>query len=194
MDRSEEKRLFAELAKNNEKAFEQLFHTYYGHRCFFASRILSEDISAEEIVQDFFVKLWEKRHQITIDSSVKNYFYRSIKNLCLNLIQHNKTKLRHAQTVLSENKNNQTEKDGFYEIDLAKKIEESILSLPEKRRRIFRMNREEGLKYREIAEKLNISIKTVEAQMSLAIKALKDKLKKYNTHFMFYLCFHTKKF
>lgn len=192
MNQKEEKQLFAELCSNNEKAFEKLFHRYYAHLCVFASRILMDNESAEEIVQDFFVKVWEKRHQLSIDSSVKNYFYRSIKNLCLNLIQHNKTKLRHAKSVLSEAKNTQLNNDGFFEIDLAEKIQESILSLPEKRQRIFRMSREEGLKYREIAEKLNISIKTVEAQMSLAISSLKDKLKKYSKHFMLF-CIFTQK-
>jgi RNA polymerase sigma-70 factor (ECF subfamily) len=189
MNRKEEKQLFAELSKDNEKAFEKLFHHYYAHLCVFASRILLDDESAEEIVQEFFVKVWEKRHQLSINSSVKNYFYRSVKNLCLNLIQHSKIKLRHAQTVVSEAKDNQLKDDAFFEIDLAQKIEESILLLPEKRRRIFKMSREEGLKYREIAEKLNISIKTVETQMSLAISTLKNKLKKYSSHFMLFCIF-----
>lgn len=192
MNLKEEKQLFADLCNDNEKAFEKLFHQYYAHLCVFASRILMDDESAEEIVQDFFVKVWEKRHQLSIDSSVKNYFFRSVKNLCLNLIQHNKTKLRHAQTQLLEAQNTHLTDDVFFEIDLAEKIEESILSLPGKRRMIFKMSREEGLKYREIAEKLNISIKTVEAQMSLAISYLKDRLKKYNNNFILFLSFHKK--
>lgn len=192
MNIKEEKQLFEELCNNNEKAFEKLFHTYYGHLCVFASQILLDNQSAEEIVQDFFVKIWEKRHQLSIDSSVKNYFYRSVKNLCLNFIQHNKTKLRHAQTVLSEAKSNQQKDDGFFEIDLAYKIEESIQSLPKKRQEIFRMSREEGLKYREIAEKLNISIKTVETQISFALSTLRDKLKKYNRHYILFCLFINK--
>lgn len=191
MNSSEEKVLFEAIKNNNEKAFETLFHRYYGHLCVFASRILQDDISAEEIVQDFFVKLWEKRAVLNIETSVKNYFFRSVKNLCLNQIQHNKTKLRHKQSVLSD-KTQQALDDNFYEIDLADKIEESILALPKKRQIIFRLSREDGLKYREIAEKLNVSIKTVETQMSLAIKILRDKLKNYKTYFTLFLCF-TKK-
>ena len=72
------------------------------------------------------------------------------------------------------------------EVDLAKKIEESVESLPEKRRQIFKMSREEGLKYREIAEKLQLSVKTVEKQMGLAFKHLRNKLKNYNT-FLFFI-------
>ena len=192
MNSLEEINLFKDISKSNEKSFEKLFHAYYGHLCLFASRIIQDDISAEEIVQDFFVKLWEKRQQLTIETSVKSYFFRSIKNLCLNHIQHNKTKLRYAQSVLSESLNNNTDDDSFTEIDLAEKIEESIQMLPSKRREIFRLSREDGLKYREIAEKLNISIKTVETQMGLAIKTLREKLKKYNTFFILFMHFNKK--
>lgn len=191
MNTSEEKALFEAIKLNDEKAFEKLFHFYYSHLCLFATKILRDDISAEEIVQDFFVKLWEKRTHLTIETSVKNYLFRSVKNLCLNYVQHNKIKLRHAQTIISDAQNN-TLKDEYYEIDLAEKIEESILALPEKRQIIFRLSREDGLKYREIAEKLNVSIKTVETQMSLAIKTLRDKLKNYKTFFLLFLCFYKK--
>ena len=120
-----------------------------------------------------------KRKKLFIETSVKSYFYRSVKNLSLNFIEHNKIKNRYAQTVLTQSKQSTSPDDQFIEIDLVRKIEESIQSLPQKRREIFRLSREEGLKYREIAEKLNISIKTVEAQMGLAIKTLRDKLKHF---------------
>ena len=192
MDQTEEKDLFKAIQNNDEEAFEKLFHKYYGHLCLFASRILLDDEAAEEIVQDFFVKLWEKRVLLFVETSVRSYFYRSVRNQCLNLIEHNKIKYKHVQSVLSEAKNNQTLQDNFTEIDLAKKIEESIQSLPKKRQNIFRLSREEGLKYREIAEKLNISVKTVEAQMGLAIKYLKDKLKNYHTFFTLFVFFNKK--
>jgi RNA polymerase sigma-70 factor (ECF subfamily) len=187
MNQLEEKTLFNNIKQGDEIAFEQLFKTYYSHLCLFATKILADNNSAEEIVQDFFVKLWEKRKEIFIDSSLKNYLFRSVKNLCLNHIKHNHIKIQHAKRVISEAETNQYN-DNFIEINLIQEIEESIESLPEKRREIFRLSREEGLKYREIAEKLNISIKTVEAQMGLAIKSLREKLKKYNTFlFLFVL-------
>lgn len=192
MNSSEEKTLFDAIKNNNERAFEKLFRLYYGPLCLFASKILQDDISAEEIVQDFFVKLWEKRNRLTIETSVKNYLFRSIKNLCINFIQHNKIKFRHAQSILSDAAQNNSLDDHFYEIGLAEKIEESILSLPKKRQIIFRLSRQDGLKYREIAEKLNISIKTVETQMSLAIKTLRDKLKNYKSFLLLFLCFYKK--
>jgi RNA polymerase sigma-70 factor (ECF subfamily) len=186
MNMLEEKKIIEAIRKNDEKAFEELFHRYYSYLCVFASNIIHDDISAEEIVQSFFVKFWEKRNNIHIDTSVRNYLFRSIKNLCLNHIKHNKIKLQHAQQTLASTEE-QTYNDAYVEIDLANKIEESINALPEKRREIFRLNREEGLKYREIAEKMNISIKTVETQMGLAIKTLRDKLKNYYTFIFFIL-------
>ena len=190
MNPFEEKSLFESIQKGNEHAFEELFHLYYGYLCAFANKLIEDEVAAEEIVQDFFVKLWDKREKLNIESSVKNYLFRSVKNLCLNHIKHNNIKTAYARHVISEEANKDYG-DNFVEPDLAKKIEESIQSLPEKRRKIFRMSREEGLKYREIAEKLKISVKTVEAQMGVAIKTLREKLKDYNT-FLFLLILRSK--
>ncbi len=189
MNQTEEKKLFERIKNGDEKAFELLFYKYYGHLCVYAAKIISDETSAEEIVQDLFVKLWEKRQQLLIETSINNYLFRSVKNLCFNYIQHNKTKIQHAKNVLSETESNFSDDDSYPEIDLALRIEESINSLPGKRKEIFRLSRQEGLKYHEIAEKLNISIKTVETQMSLAIKSLREKLKKYNTFFYTFFMF-----
>lgn len=192
MNQSDEKVLFEKIKNSDVKAFESLFHFYYGYLCLYAQKIIKNEAASEEIVQDLFVKLWEKREQLTIETSVKNYLFRSVKNLCLNFIQHNKTKESYSRFILSEAEKNPAFEENFPEIDLAGKIEESIQLLPEKRREIFRLSREEGLKYREIAKKLNISIKTVETQMSLAIKSLRDTLSKYKTFFTFFLSFSKK--
>jgi RNA polymerase sigma-70 factor (ECF subfamily) len=186
MDRPDEIELFERIKQSDENAFETLFHKYYRYLCSYASKIIQDDDSAEEIVQDFFVKIWEKRGQLTIETSIKNYLFRSVKNLCINYIQHNKTKIRYAQKVISELENNYSDDDSFPEIELAQKIKESIDSLPEKRKEIFKLSRQDGLKYHEIATTLNISIKTVETQMSLAIKTLREKLKYYSSFFTFF--------
>ena len=181
-----EKELFNQIKKGDEKAFEIVFHHYYQNLCVFAAKILQDDLAAEEIVQDMFVKIWEKRQQLEIKSSLKNYLVRSVKNHCLNFIKHNKVKETHVKNTLSELNNEAAVKDSFIEIDLMKKIEESINSLPEKRQEAFRLSREEGLKYREIAEKMGVSIKTVETQMGLAMKTLREKLKNYRTFLTLY--------
>lgn len=185
MKQSDEK-LVENFKEGDIHAFENLFRRYYGHLCSYANQTVNDPANAEEIVQEFFVRLWEKREQLSIETSVKNYFFRSIKNLCINAIQHDKIKAKYAQKIKAETENNYSDEDGFVELELSEKINESIQSLPEKRREIFRLSREEGLKYREIAEKLNVSVKTVETQMSLAIKFLRDKLKNYSAFLFFF--------
>ncbi len=189
MTGQEEHILFEKIKKGDEKAFERLFRTYYSHLCLFAENYVQNQAEAEEIVQDIFVKIWEKRDEIEIKSSLKNYLIRSTKNQCLNFIKHNKIKEKHAKTMLSEKESASTGRDNFIEIDLMEKIEESINSLPKKRQEVFRLSREEGLKYREIAEKLGVSIKTVETHMGLAIKTLREQLKNYSTFLTLFYTF-----
>ena len=179
--------LFEQIKQGNIKAFENMFHKYYNYLCSYAEKFTGDAIVAEEIVQDFFVDFWEKKEVLNIDRSLKYYLFGSVRNRCFNHIQHEKTKTRYAQKIFDEQEKLNSDDDVFIEIDLVKKIEEGIQSLPEKRREIFRLSRQEGLKYAEIAKKLKISIKTVETHMGLAIKSLREILKKYNTLFLFFL-------
>jgi len=183
MNLTDEREIFGWIKKGNEKAFETLFHKYYGLLCAYAARIVSNKDAAEEIVQDYFVKLWEKHEQLSVETSVYNYLFRSVKNHCVNYIQHNKIKLKYARSVAEHTESQITEEFDFPEPDIFEKIEISINSLPEKRREIFRLSRRDGLKYHQIAEKLQISVKTVETQMSLAFKTLREQLR--NTKFFF---------
>ena len=179
MNSQTENQLFSDDEQKHEEAFKTIFERYYSSLCCFAVQYLKDDSSAEEIVQDVFLKIWEKRNSIRIETSVKNYLFRSVRNTCLNLIQHEKIKNQHVDDTQKRFKQ-EIDPDKYYlEIDLVKKIEESIDSLPEKRREIFRLCKEDGLKYKEIADRLNISVKTVEAQMGLALKTLREKLKNY---------------
>lgn len=184
MNLFEERNLLDELKKGKPEALETLFREYYAALCLFAAALLQNNSAAEEIVQGFFVRLWEQRQQININSSLKNYLFRAVKNRCINYVKHEKTKRQHIKNVAAE-MNNADYSTYFLEVDLKKDIEKSIAALPEKRREIFRLSREEGLKYREIAEKLGISIKTVETQMGLAIKYLRESLRKYKALMLF---------
>ncbi len=152
--------------------------------CSFARQFLFDSEMAEETVQEIFVKIWEKREQLNIETSVKHYLFRSVRNHCLNLLQHEKIKKQYASKILEANHAEIDPEQYFIEVDLLKRIERSIDSLPPKRKEIFRLSREQGMKYKEIADTLNISIKTVEAQMGLALKHLRDELKDFNNHFL----------
>lgn len=182
MDLTEDKELFLKLTTGDEQAFQTLFRKYYSGLCRFAHQFLNDKEQAEEAVQDMFVKIWEKRESLNIETSVKHYFFRSVRNHCLNQIQHEKIKKQYATRMLDSAQQEIATEQFFLEVGLIQRIEKSIDSLPPKRKEIFRLSREQGMKYKEIAETLNISIKTVEAQMGLALKHLREELKDFSNY------------
>ena len=166
----------ASLIKNGDRqAFEELFHSYYSSLCLFALRYLKDADEAEEVVQDTFVKFWNKRENISIDISLKSYLYTSVRNHCLNKIKHEAVKREHVSVVLSDGTEG-VDHDHLVTNELADRIADAIERMPTERRRIFRMSRDEGLRYKEIAEYLNISVKTVENQMGKALQYLRTEL------------------
>jgi len=192
MDQTDDIELFLKLKEGDEKAFQTLFRKFYSSLCQYARQFLNDSESAEEAVQDMFVKIWERRTVLNIDASVRHYFFRAIRNQCLNQIQHEKIKKQYAGKVL-ESSSQEIDPGHFYlEVDLIERIEKSIEALPPKRKEIFRLSREQGLKYKEIADTLNISIKTVEAQMGLALKHLRTELKDFSNYLISLFIFSKK--
>lgn len=178
MNRESDHILIDRIKTGDEKAFEALFRAYYPILCSYATRIVNDAAVAEEIAQEVFVKMWERKESLLIDASVKNYLFRSVKNSCLNHLRHIKTEEEYIKHIQSD-QHDYPEQDYESKKELLAKIESGIAAMPEKRREIFKLSRQDGLKYREIAEKLNISVKTVEAQMGLALKHLREKLIEY---------------
>jgi RNA polymerase sigma-70 factor (ECF subfamily) len=173
----DEKAIFNKIRHNDHAAFRSLFDTYYASLCHYASHFLNDDSLSEEVVQELFVKLWEKRETMDVETSVRHYLFRAVRNGCLNQIQHDKVKQLHGKKLKEALMSEDPAEEYMITPEMILRLEEGIESLPEKRREIFRLSREEGLKYREIAEKLQISVKTVEAQMGAALKALRQKIK-----------------
>lgn len=179
---NDDQTLYLQLKEGDEQAFKALFEKYYASMCHYACQFLKDTDMAQETVQELFVRLWEKRASLSIHTSVNNYLFRAVHNHCLNQLQHQKIRQQYASHV-KESFNQEEEWQPFYlEVELMERIEKCIGQLPEKRQEIFRLSREQGLKYKEIAEKLQISVKTVEAQMGLALKYLRDELKELNPH------------
>jgi RNA polymerase sigma-70 factor, ECF subfamily len=174
-------------------SFERLFRQYYAPLCLFARRFVSDRDDCEEIVQGFFTSLWEKREAISITTSVKSYLFGSVRNRCLNHIKHQKIKQEYANERLSHPDEELDYSKYYLEIDLQQKIEKSIEALPPRRREIFILNREQGLKYREIADQLGISVKTVETQMGQALKELREQLKEIHRLIITFLISRLKK-
>jgi len=146
--------------------FEKLFKTEYSKLCSYANLFLNDPDAAEDVVQEVFFKLWKNREELNIQTTVKSYLFRAVRNGCMNVIDH--LSIRDAYKLVNEEEIKESEANTIDEAivsELEQKIRESIDLLPSERRKIFIMSRFDGLKYREIADQLNISVKTVENQM-----------------------------
>jgi RNA polymerase sigma-70 factor (ECF subfamily) len=157
------------------REFEANFHEYYEALHRYAFSLIRDSEEAKDIVQQVFIKFWEKTEDLEVHASVKSYLYRSVYHQCLNKVRDQKVRLRHAAGVLKEN----TEAV-FLDETVAKETQARILqaieSLPAQCGIIFKKSRFEEKKYGEIAAELNLSVKTVEAQMSKALKLMREKL------------------
>jgi RNA polymerase sigma-70 factor, ECF subfamily len=163
------------------KAFESLFKKYYAPLCQFAAGYVKDKDTAEEIVQDFFYNYWKNRESMTVRISVKAYLYMAVRNNCLKYQRMMGVRQKHAEEVMAV-KQEIHEPDQYLQLEtkeLQQKIDEILGQLPERCSLIFRMSRYEGMKYREIAEALSVSVKTVEANMGKALQELREKLGKY---------------
>ncbi len=166
----------------NRAEFEVLFRTLYSNLCAYANKYINDVDASEDVVQEVFFKLWNKRESIEITSSIQSYLYRAVRNSSLNLIKHINIREEYKEYNKREIYYNKTNYDDeIFATELEHKIRETIEQIPPERRKIFIMSRYDGLKYREIAEKLNISIKTVENQMGKAIKYMRKNLAEYIT-------------
>lgn len=178
--------IFRRIKKGDESAFEELFRKYYTGLCIYACEFVKKNEVAEEIVEDVFCKIWEKRKSLEVTVSLKSYLYRSVYNTSLNYLKSEKHHLKN-QDNLADNFENMLPlstpgditSSSLLSEELEMKIEQAINSLPEKSQIIFRLSRFEGLKYSEIAERLNLSVKTVETQISRVLTKLRIQLKDY---------------
>lgn len=161
----------------DEAVFERVFKNHFKILHSYAFTMLKDEAVAEDVVQNVFVRLWNNVEEANIQSSVTAYLYRAVHNESLNVIKHEKVKSAHKLYVAHSMKN---ETDNASKKVLQSELEQKLLTamneLPEQCRTIFQLSRFEELKYQEIADKLSISIKTVENQMGKALKLLRMKL------------------
>lgn len=174
-----EKELIQGLQNGNEIAFESIFRSYYVRLCNYAYSLLEDKDESEEVVQNTFLSVWEKHDSIDISVSLKSYLYRAVHNSCLNRIKHVKVKSAHRESVSKEQNYNDDASENLISKELEHQIEIAINSLPPKCAMVFRLSRFENLTYPEIAEQMDISVKTVENQMIKALKLMREELKDY---------------
>lgn len=164
----------------DQESFEVLFKSQFKVLTFFALKYVRDYEASREIVQDVFLKLWEKRKDMDPDKSLKSYLGTAVKNRCINYLRDNK-KFNHDLQYMEELSVNMSvaPADKLLESDIRERIRKAMAELPDKCREIFILNRNEHLKYQEIADQLGISVKTVETQMSKALQHMRVRLKEF---------------
>ncbi len=183
----QEQHVLSALRDNKESALEMLFRTYYTSLCRYAYTFLRDKDEAEEVVQQTFLGVWDKRHGLTIQTSIKSYLYTMVRNSCLNFIKHERVKQVHEVYAKSQGEPlSNPPSDTLMAAELESKIYESMKALPEQCRIVFQLSRFEQLSYAEIAEQLNISVKTVENQIGKALKIMRSQLKEYLPLFLIF--------
>lgn len=181
------KDLTANLSKDDPQAFGALFSEYYGPLCLYAMKFTKVKASAEEIVHETFVKLWEHRGNLDINESVAGYLYKSVQNNALNYLKKEQIKNKYSDAYADQLRNAEeyftvTQESGL-SVVLAKELESKILeavdSLPEHCKEIFKLSRFAGLKNQEIADKKKVTLNTVQKQISIALEKLRKSLESY---------------
>lgn len=161
---------------STEIMFEEVFKSHYKRLHAYACTILKDEDNAEEVVQNMFVKLWEKKEKIHELQSLNAYMYRAVYNDCINHLRHEKVKASYRNYAVHTNSemDNGTQSGKVHELE--ERLRQALSELPEQCRTIFQMSRFEELKYREIAEKMGLSVKTIENQMGKALKLMRVKM------------------
>ncbi|WP_207422508.1 RNA polymerase sigma-70 factor [Desertivirga brevis] len=165
---------------NDEKAFESLFKTYYARLIFFANRFVNDEDVSREVVSEVFTHLWEERSSLSIKTSVNAYLYRTVQNRCLNYLKHKKIESEYVNYLAKNNMLSEIpalHRNPAQERELKEQIHRAIEELPEKCRDVFKLSRFKNMKNREIAESLQISQKTVERHLTIALDRLRQGLK-----------------
>lgn len=177
---NEEHYLLDELKRGNKEAFTLLFRRYYKDLVLFGGNFLRDKVRCEDIVQAIFLKLWSDREKLEVETSLKSYLLRSVQNSCLDEIRHSQVVHEHESyaAAFDVSDNLDTENYILYS-DLKDQLDVALSKLPKVCREAFEMNRFEGLKYKEIAQCLNVSERTVEVRIGKAIGLLRGHLKEF---------------
>jgi RNA polymerase sigma-70 factor, ECF subfamily len=176
----EEQNLIKELKKRNKFAFDYLFTYYYSGLCHFAYKYLGDHQSAEDVVQDIFVSFYFESPQLEIKSSLKSYLFVSVRNRCLNWQKHHQSVEKYRQMILRKtDERDDLPVEMLAESELRSAIEKGMEKLPVRCREIFVMSRMKGLSNQQIADELQLSKRTVELQITNALKILRTELTDY---------------
>lgn len=160
--------------------FSLLFETYYRDLVLYAASVLSTKEVAEDIVQSLFVKLWEDRVSLRIETSLKSYLVRSVRNAAIDYLRHQERRMEHYEYVLASNRvsTNDAEDTILYS-ELSEHLDRALEKLPPLQREVFEMFKMKGYKQKEIAEKTGVSLRTVEERIAKAVSAVRINLRDF---------------
>lgn len=183
--------LIADIAKGNEDAFEMVFMAYYAALCTYANSLLKDPAEAEEVVQGTFLTFWEGRQNFDIHTSLKAYLYRAVHNTCLNKLKHYKVRQAHSTEYKSTNSEEvDTTIEQVQGSELERQIATAIEKLPNQCQTVFKLSRQQGLSYAEIAEQMGVSVKAVDKQIVRALRILREELKDYLPAILIFIMFN----
>ena len=170
--------LLSAVQRGDQKAFDTLFRRYYPMLCAYGHRFVELE-DAEEIVEDSLLWIWENRETLVIESSLNSYLFKMVYRRALNKLAHIDATQR-ADTRFYEEMQEMLQDTDYYQIEeLAKRIEDAVAALPESYREAFVMHRFRDMSYKEIAETLGVSPKTIDYRIQQALKQLRVDLNDY---------------
>ncbi|HWV28411.1 MAG TPA: RNA polymerase sigma-70 factor [Dyadobacter sp.] len=179
--------LLALIADGDELAFGEVYRRYKGVLFLHARRILGNDEEGKDVLQELFTTLWIRRNSIDLNTNLSAYLYTSVRNRVFDIIAHRKVEERYIASLATFIENGEYVTDQqLLEQELKEVIEKEIALLPPKMREVFELSRKQELSYKEIADQLHISDKTVKKQVHNALHILREKL---DTVFTFLACF-----
>ena len=179
MNENELKVLVGKMKAGDKESFNSLFHRYYSPMVRFCVRFVADADQSAEIVQDLFVKLWTGREKLVVPDSFESYMLRSVRNAAITYINRERAHAETNERIYVDESDANDPSEALQSNNLESSYRKVLATMPDKRREVFLASRYDGLKYAEIAEKLGLSQKTVEAHMSAAIKQLREGLKDY---------------
>lgn len=170
------------IQEGDRAAFEQLFHVYYHDLCGFVQAHIHAPDVAEDLVQDLFLDFWRRRGTLHVRSSLKAYLFGAARNLALSHLEHRQVSRRWERQKRQGKAPTEVGPDEqLWERELARALQACVAELPERRQMVYRLSRQHGLTYREIAAIMEISPRTVENQMVHALKFLRERLLAYRS-------------
>lgn len=188
-----EEDILARIAKDDRSAFEEVFRLHYTELCRFCIKYVRDEHVAEELVQEVYINIWERRNTLNITTSVKAYLFTAVRNRSFNYLKlqiPKEQKKIGVEDVLDLRDNGEELEVKMVQEELHAYVQDAIDALPPKCQTIFNLSRNAGMTYKEIAEELDLSVKTVENQVGHALRKLREQLLPLWDKIMFLILFH----